>query len=73
MITKETITKSLCTCADWIKEHAAELVGQIENVTSLTVTIQFDPACIPTVTAYKEYLQPKAVVIDDADYFRKEL
>lgn len=73
MITAETITNSLCICADWIKEHAAELVGQIENVTSLTVTIQFDPASIPTVTAYKEYLQPKAVVIDDADYFRKEL
>lgn len=72
-ITKEAITKSLCTCADWIKEHAAELVGQIEYVSELTVTIQFDPWCVPTVTVNKEYVQPKAFVIDEADYVGREI
>jgi metal-sulfur cluster biosynthetic enzyme len=72
-ITAETLTNSLCICADWIKEHASELVGQIDYVSGLTVAIQFDPGCVPTVTVNKEYVQPKAVAIDEADYVGREI
>lgn len=72
-ITAETLTNSLCICADWIKEHAAELIGSIETVSDLTVAIRFAPCCVPTVTVNKEYVQPKAVAIDEADYVGREI
>jgi len=68
IINNKSISDSLGICADWIKEHAAELVGDINNVEKLTVTIDYEPFAIPRVYVTKDYLQPEAHVLTDADY-----
>lgn len=67
-INNKSISDSLRICADWIKEHAAELVGDIRGVEKLTVTIDYEPFAIPSVFVTKDYLQPEAYVLTDADY-----
>ena len=68
IINNKSISDSLRICADWIKEHATELVGSIRDVEKLTVTIEYEPLVIPRVFVTKDYRQPEAYVLTDADY-----
>lgn len=69
-ITSDKIANSLEKCADYIKEHALELVGNIDNVREIIVSIEYEPFSIPTVNVRKEYIQPKAIIYD-ADYLNE--